>query len=1523
MLLLAAVLLGSAAYSQEVQVSFDLNYPSDTQPAPVKVKAGRMLPLSAKTYPVRQGYRFGGWYTSPECRPEQEWRFGNNASFYVQATDSMRVDKSMTLYAKWVEPKAVRTAEDLDAIRNDLYGWYVLENDIDLSGISNWIPIGEYEKDYEFAPGEWWRHAFKGILDGHGHTIKGLSLSEPRADKNGLFGTVANGEIRNLNMVDSRLVFTAERPYVAPLAGILKQDEPQECIIENCAVTGTLIKVKTTNSEGTFHSFTGLCGGAWGGTIRNCMVNGKMELEIAGDGGGELYVGAYLGEAYNKTLNCNSDYDIDIHFTKPAKGEYKAYIGGLQSSATYVDGCEARGRIRIEGEPGTEQIYVGGLVGSERYGTISGSTSSIEVSINGMKTAQAGGIVGEFNQTYGTMGAAFGVSATMVKNCTFSGKISFNNVSTPRQGEIAGAVPANLDSPWGPSMKYQIEDCTVGKADFQNPPRSARPYLWWHWIDGNISKEGIRKDLEWMKRIGIGGIHQFDAGGAMMQGLPNVVKKKRYLGEDWKSDFAYAINYADSLGMEIGIASAPGWSSTGGPWVEPSDAMKKLTWRTMEVSGGEKQKISLPEPYKDVGKFLNADGGLYAPIFARIPHWYEDIAVVAVRIPDQEKSLEELGAEVSSSGGNFSVGQLCDGDINDGAELAINQEGTHSWLQYSFPQAVTIRSMTLAGGQVQDQFDTKRKTDNYLLASSDGKNWAKVCDVPSSFLPQITIDIPETTAKYFRLMVINPQPDYSLAAYGVPVVAPTGTRINEWVLHSVYKVNHAEEKAGFAATADLSSHPTAATDSPVRDVVDLSSFMQEDGSLSWDVPSGRWRIYRFGASLTGKQNHPAPAEATGLEVDKLDPDAWARYFNKYLELYKDAAGGLLGERGIGYLMIDSYEAEQMTWTPKMASAFRSARGYDLIPWLPALAGEIIGSSEETEAFLFDWRETIGELFAANYDRVNGLIASFGMKGRYTESHEGSRVYIGDGMDLKRTASVPMSAIWTVSPAESVHYQADIRESASAAHIYGQNLAAGETFTTNGTLGNAYGWYPGNLKETADLALMSGLNRFFIHESAHQPSDTLKPGLGLLIFGQWFNRHETWAEYARYWMDYLARSCYLLQKGRSVADILWYYGEDTNITAEHSESLPDVPDCYAYDFASPDVILHCLEVKDGAALTQSGQRYRVVAMGAHTKTMSLEILRKLDELVKGGVFLIGKEPDEMGGRGGDKQEFDTLVRDIWHSGRSNVWAGSVTEGLRASRLTPDFVSSVPGVRYFHRSDGRRNIYWVRNFSGKAVDTELTLRDGKGEWSVLDPETGKSLNKALNGHILHMDPGQALFVIADPDAAPAQKEAKFNKSGEIRLKGPWTVSFEGLGAPSGKKVLAGLTSLTESSDPSVKYFSGTATYTNSFTLGKKKLPQALSIDLGEVGQMADVFINGEHAAFLWKAPYKVEWSGRLKAGVNTIEVRVVNLWVNRLIGDSQPGAHKLTYTMIPFYRNDSPLLPSGLMGPVVLEGLVSEP
>ena len=466
--LVAGAFLSLPSFAQtSIPVNFDLNYPGGDKLESMSVKQGNALPLDSKPIPERDGYRFAGWFTSPDCNPSEEWLFGNNSvGFFGQATDSMAVRRPMTLYAKWVEPTPIRTPEDLDAMRNDLSGWYILENDIDLSGIANWIPVGEYEGPYEWAPGEWWKKAFKGKFEGNGHKIKNLHITKLVTDKSGLFGACVNAELIGVKMENTVIELTAERPYVAPLAGILKQDGGRKAEISGCSITGTVIKVKTTNKESTFHSFTGLCGGAWNGTIAYNDVSGKMDIEIAGEGGGELYVGAFLGEAYNDTIGCISDMDINIKFSKQTKNDFKAYIGGLQASATNIDYCQASGSINLSGISGSKEIYIGGVAGSERYGTIKSTKSSVHITEKGLPSVTIGGIIGEFNSTFAMMGAAMGTTTTTLNYCTFNGKIDYDRNGTEQFGEICGTgQPQQAPSQWGPSMNYVIKNCKYEPAE--------------------------------------------------------------------------------------------------------------------------------------------------------------------------------------------------------------------------------------------------------------------------------------------------------------------------------------------------------------------------------------------------------------------------------------------------------------------------------------------------------------------------------------------------------------------------------------------------------------------------------------------------------------------------------------------------------------------------------------------------------------------------------------------------------------------------------------------------------------------------------------------------------------------------------------------------------------------------------------------------------------------------------------------------------------------------------------------------
>lgn len=1090
---------------------------------------------------------------------------------------------------------------------------------------------------------------------------------------------------------------------------------------------------------------------------------------------------------------------------------------------------------------------------------------------------------------------------------------------------------------------------------FLNPPDEAKPRVWWHWMNGNITKEGIRADLEWMHRVGIGGIQNFDAALA----TPQIVEKRlTYMTPEWKDAFSFATKLADSLGLEMAIAGSPGWSESGGPWVKPEQGMKKYVWSEIVIEGGKPFNGIIPGPPKVTGLFQNVplerEGtssmlGITEP--PPPPEYYADVAVVAFRLPDEYKALADLHPKMTSSGGKFSLDALTDGDVATSTELPYTKPGTSAWIQYEFTEPVTFRSITVAAGAPATILTSLfggglTKT---LEVSDDGRNFTKVMTIPSGSVPQLTFSFEPVTAKYVRLAIMTPSssPNFSgladiLGFEGLNMPQPTGTPVAEFALHTIAKVNRFEDKAGFSTSPELAGFRTPSVPDAVKknNIIDLTSKMGADGKLNWTPDEGKWVVLRIGYSLIGKTNHPASPEATGLEVDKLNADHVRAYFTNYLDQYKDATGGLMGQKGLQYIITDSYEAGAQNWTDNMMAEFKARRGYEMTPWLPVLAGYIVESAEASDKFLWDFRRTLADLIAENhYDQLTKLLEERGM-GRYTESHEGGRAFIGDGMEVKRTAHIPMSATWMpggfgmIGGTEvAVQYRADVKESSSVAHLYGKKYVAAESLTA---IGNAWGYAPEALKSTADMELANGLNRFVIHCSPHQPVNDKIPGLGLGPFGQWFTRHETWAEQSGPWLTYLARSSYMLQQGNYVADVIYFYGEDNNITALFAKKLPDVPEGYSYDFVNADALINLLTVTKGNITTPSGMSYRLLALDANCRQMTLPVLKKIRDMVNAGATVVGNKPEETPSLTDDPDEFRTIVDHMWANekgenivGSGKVFSGmTIKEALDAMSIAPDFTYTRPNentkLMFVHRKTGNIDIYWVNNRNERVEDLEATFRTAGKKAEIWHPETGLieeasyTIENGITKVPLHLEANDAVFVVFRNKAKKSSFTAKTPVEKKLAtVEGPWKVTFqEKRGAPA-DATFETLTPWNENADPGVRYFSGTATYSKTINAPAEWFAEGTEqwLDLGSVKNLAEVLINGESSGIVWKTPFRVNVTGKLKEGNNKIEIKVTNLWVNRLIGDAQPGVtEKITYTTMPFYKANSPLKPSGLLGPV---------
>jgi hypothetical protein len=1079
---------------------------------------------------------------------------------------------------------------------------------------------------------------------------------------------------------------------------------------------------------------------------------------------------------------------------------------------------------------------------------------------------------------------------------------------------------------------------------FQDPPNSARPRVWWHWMNGNITEDGIAKDMAWMKRVGVGGLQNFDAA---LTTPPIVPSRLVYMTAAWKKAFRFAAAEADRSGLELAIAASPGWSETGGPWVEPKDGMKKLVWSETEVVGGQPFAGRLSVPPSITGPFQGVEfdpgiagamgGKPYVP-----PTYYENVAVIAVPIATNAETARASFTDATGKPLDFAA--LTDGDPQTTVQMPA--EGAAIVVQYPAPQ--TVRSASLFMPRGAAMFFGSRFAPR-LEVREEGQDWRRIAAIPASEAPSSVSFAPVTAVRFRVVFAPNPDippnplggaPGADNSFFAMVTRTPPTVTVGELRLSAEARVNQFEAKAGYRIASDYyaldaDAGPDTKGVAP-GDVVDLTARLGQDGRLDWTPPAGRWRVIWFGASLTGKSNHPATAEATGLEVDKYDAKAVRRYLETYLDMYRDATGPeLFGARGLRALLTDSIEVGASNWTPELLSQFKRLRGYDPLPWLPAITGVIVGSRAQSDRFLFDFRRTLADLLASEHYGTVAKVAHERGLVVYGEALEGGRPSLGDDIAMRSHADIPMAALWTWRPeaGPNVPYYADMKGAASTAHLYGQGLVAAESMTS---AMSPWAHAPSDLRRVIDLEFAHGINRPVIHTSVHQPVDDKQPGLSLMIFGQFFNRHDTWAEMARPWIDYLSRNSLMLQQGRYFADVAYFYGEEGPLTGlfEH-EPVADAPVHFGYDFVNADALLGLLSVEGGDLVATSGARYRVLYLGGSSRRMSLRVLRRIAALAEAGATIVGRAPGGTPALGDDTDEYATIVRRLWHNGTTTavgkgrvIDAADVEAALAGIGVAPDFRTNAERdseILFLHRRLADGDAYFVDNRRPRTETVEARFRVTGKEPEVWRADTGRSeavSYRIENGQTivpLELGPEESFFVVF-------RKAATVNSRSMARavwkqvamLANPWTVAFQpGRGAPAASLTLSRPQSLAESPDAGVKYFSGLSTWTSTFEVPAEWKPGTpLRLDLGRVGDVAEVRVNGTLVGTTWKAPWTVEIGAAAKGGRNTVEVRVANLWVNRLIGDKQQGATPVAFVTIPTYKPDAPLRPSGLMGPVTL-------
>ena len=1081
---------------------------------------------------------------------------------------------------------------------------------------------------------------------------------------------------------------------------------------------------------------------------------------------------------------------------------------------------------------------------------------------------------------------------------------------------------------------------------FRAPPAEALPRVWWHWMNQNITKDGIKADLDWFHRIGVGGFVNFDGAGTVPVVVPTPLP---YMSDGWKDAFHYAMQRADELGLEADVAGSPGWSESGGPWVAPEDGMKKFVWTETWVRGGRPVTVTLPQPPDVAGTFQDQAATSATP--TPLPRLYSDARVFAYPVDDSARSQSALKPKIYGSGSltgpdsqvtlNGSNGvpldadKLSDPSVANPVHLPATSAATPTWVRFEYDKPVSVNGLTIAAGGSFSGWNDIVETGPVaqVHSSHNGKDWDLLAEGIYNGV-QRTNFVPATTARYFKVVFLPDPTTTSTAPLAIAAL----------ILRTTPTVHQFEVKAGFGQTADYYAIDTPSLGAmkavPRSKVVDLTGTMDQHGVLHWSAPSGNWVVVRLGFSLTGHQNGPASTAATGLEVDKFDAKRVRAYIKTYLDMLESAAGkGLLGAKGLTGMLNDSYEAGYQNWSENILAEFRKRRGYDPGPHLPVLTGTVVGGAEESDKFLWDWRRTLAELLAENhYQVITQEAHKRGLQRTYAEAQEDKRGWFGDDMEMRQYADIPMGASGgAFAPGDGPYetYRVDSRGAASVAHVYGRRFAAAESFTFT-----PQGFTPKDLKPTADELLIQGINRFMIHTSAHQPLDQ-GPGITLNGIGSFFTRLETWAEQAKPWTTYLARCCHVLSQGRHMADVAYFYGQEAPITGVWGRAAKqdDQPVGYDYDFVNGTVILNELSVKDGRLVSKAGASYRLLHLGGSSARITLPVLRKIASFVEDGIAVAGIRPTSSPSLADDNEEFQHLVTRLWGNGTERdrvVGAGRVFSGITAAEalqqcgIAPDWsyvLQQVDPLMFTHRSTEDADIYYVVNRRNVRTTLGVSLRAAGRSVELWDPVSGSvsptSFTTAGGRTSLTVDlgPVDSVFVVVaggDPGSAtvPAPQRRQIGA-----VEGAWRVDFqEGKGAPKSVK-LPFLESLTDHSDAGVTYFSGTATYRTTFTVEGDWLAQGsrILLDLGDVHDIAEVKINGADAGTVWRAPYRVDLTEALRKGTNTLEVAVTNSWFNREVGDAQPGADKVTYFQ-PASRvkvtASTPLLPSGLRGPVRL-------
>ncbi|RYX80607.1 hypothetical protein EON83_27855 [bacterium] len=887
------------------------------------------------------------------------------------------------------------------------------------------------------------------------------------------------------------------------------------------------------------------------------------------------------------------------------------------------------------------------------------------------------------------------------------------------------AIPVAFNQP----VSAQTPTPDVLAQGFTSPPATTRPRCYWYWMDGKITKEGITRDLEGMARVGIGEAYIGIIGGQSGDTGPGGVTS---FTEEWWQLVEHAIREAGRVGVDIGMFNGPGWSQSGGPWVKPEQAMRHVVTSEVHVKGPQHFEATVARP----------NGAI------------QDIATLAFPAPAAD--TDSIGAHSPKFSGGDNLARLFDGDRATSAPIPPGNSITVEVASPYTARSVTLypaRGVSFEGElQVSDDGTTFRGVRKFVLQRTN----LSVQTGPEPLAP-VSVAFPATTGRFFRIVFSNGGELSEIALSGA-------ARVDDYARKKLGKMFQGSQPPFDYYTWPKQAEPE--NDSfavPTNAVQNISSKLVGD-KLTWDVPAGDWLIQRLAMSPTGVHNVPAPPDATGLEVDKMSREHLRSHFDAFIgQLLKRMPAA--DRKAFKHVVVDSYETGSENWTDGFATDFKARYGYDATPFLPVLSGRIVGNADQSNRFLWDLRRYVADRVAFDYvGGLRDLSREHGLKA-WLENY-GHAGFFGEFLQYGGQTEELGGEFW--AEPENPVGNIELRDASSAAHIYGLPVTYAEAWTG----GPAFSNTPSDLKLRGDWAYCQGISQFVLHLVISQP-DERRPGISAW-FGTEFNRHNTWFNQSKNFFDYLTRSQFMLQQGKSVADVAYFIGEDTPKMSGLQQ--PALPYGYSYDFINADVINNRLKLKNGRFTLPDGMSYRLIVIPDGV-SIRPETLKKLRDLVAQGGAVWGTPPTKspsLQNYPACDTEIAQLANQLWAKcdgvksqsavfGKGRVFRGApLATALQQLNTPPDVVAhdaTADSTLFVHRRSADADIYFISNQSKSALDIAPSFRVTGRAPELWNPETGArrplAFYDSANGQTrvpLHLEVDGSVFVVFRGKSAP---------------------------------------------------------------------------------------------------------------------------------------------------------------------------